>query len=73
MKKIKISLLGKVVIAIAAGILFGQFLPASIVRIFVTFNSLFGNFLSYIQFFIREFPIIFHPIDYSRPGNTGYR
>ena len=42
MKKIKISLLGKVVIAIAAGILFGQFLPASIVRIFVTFNSLFG-------------------------------
>lgn len=47
MKKIKISLLGKVVIAIAAGILFGQFLPASIVRIFVTFNSLFGNFLSF--------------------------
>ena len=47
MKKIKISLLGKVVIAIAAGILFGQFLPAGIVRIFVTFNSLFGNFLSF--------------------------
>ena len=47
MKKIKISLLGKVVIAIVAGILFGQFLPASIVRIFVTFNSLFGNFLSF--------------------------
>ena len=37
MKKIKISLLGKVVIAIAAGILFGQFLTAGIVRIFVTF------------------------------------
>lgn len=32
MKKIKISLLGKVVIAIAAGILFGQFLPAKIGR-----------------------------------------
>ena len=47
MKKFKISLLGKVVIAIAAGILFGQFLPNSIVRIFVTFNSLFGNFLSF--------------------------
>lgn len=45
--KFKISLLGKVVIAIAAGILFGQFLPASIARIFVTFNSLFGNFLSF--------------------------
>ncbi len=47
MKKIKISLLGKVVIAIALGILFGQFLPDSIARIFVTFNSLFGNFLTF--------------------------
>ena len=45
--KIKISLLGRIVIAIAAGVLFGQFLPASIARIFVTFNSLFGNFLSF--------------------------
>ncbi|MDR2920686.1 MAG: dicarboxylate/amino acid:cation symporter [Tannerella sp.] len=48
MGKIKVSLLGKVVIAIAAGVLFGQFLPASIARIFVTFNSLFGNFLSFV-------------------------
>ena len=47
MKKLKISLLAKVVIAIAAGILFGQFLPASVARLFVTFNSLFGNFLSF--------------------------
>lgn len=47
MKKIKISLLAKVVIAIAAGVVFGQFLPGSIARIFVTFNSLFGNFLSF--------------------------
>ncbi len=47
MKKIKVSLLGKVVIAILAGILFGQFLPDWIARIFVTFNSLFGNFLSF--------------------------
>lgn len=47
MKKIKISLLTKVVIAIAAGVLFGQFLPESIARLFVTFNSLFGNFLSF--------------------------
>ena len=43
----KISLLAKVVIAIAAGILFGQFLPDGIARVFVTFNSLFGNFLSF--------------------------
>lgn len=47
MKKIHISLLGKVVIAIAAGILFGQFLPGGIARLFVTFNSLFGEFLSF--------------------------
>lgn len=47
MKKIKISLLAKVVIAIAAGVVFGQFLPAEIARVFVTFNSLFGNFLSF--------------------------
>ncbi|MDH6356782.1 dicarboxylate/amino acid:cation symporter [Parabacteroides sp. PF5-9] len=47
MKKIKVSLLGKVIIAILAGILFGQFLPGSIARLFVTFNSLFGNFLSF--------------------------
>ena len=47
MKKIKITLLAKVVIAIVAGVLFGQFLPAGIARFFVTFNSLFGNFLSF--------------------------
>ncbi|MDR1675151.1 MAG: dicarboxylate/amino acid:cation symporter [Tannerella sp.] len=47
MKKIKISLLGQVAMAIGLGILFGQFLPAAVARIFVTFNSLFGNFLSF--------------------------
>ena len=40
MKKLKVSLLAKVVIAIAAGVVFGQFLPGGIARIFVTFNSL---------------------------------
>lgn len=48
MKKFRLSLLGQVLIAIAAGILLGQFLPASIARLFVTFNSLFGNFLNFI-------------------------
>ena len=47
MKKIKLSLLAKVVIAIVAGIIFGQFFPTWATRIFVTFNSLFGNFLSF--------------------------
>ena len=36
MKRLKVSLLTKVVIAIAAGVLFGQFLPNGIARIFVT-------------------------------------
>jgi Na+/H+-dicarboxylate symporter len=48
MKKIKISLLGKVVLAIGLGIVFGQFLPESIARAFVTFNSLFGEFLKFV-------------------------
>ena len=47
MRKIKISLLGKVAIAIGLGIVFGLFLPTGIARFFVTFNSLFSNFLSF--------------------------
>lgn len=46
-KKPKISLLAKVVIAIVSGIIFGQFLPTWATRVFVTFNSLFGEFLSF--------------------------
>ena len=45
--KFRISLLGWVAIAIASGILLGQIMPASIARLFVTFNGLFGNFLSF--------------------------
>ncbi len=47
MKKIKISLLLQVLIAVVAGVAFGQFMPAGIARVFVTFNSLFGNFLAF--------------------------
>lgn len=47
MKKFRITLLAQVVIAIAAGVLFGQFLPKELARVFVTFNSLFGNFLTF--------------------------
>ncbi|MDR1337182.1 MAG: dicarboxylate/amino acid:cation symporter [Tannerella sp.] len=46
-RKFHISLLGWVAIAIVAGILSGRLLPAGMARIFVTFNSLFGNFLSF--------------------------
>jgi len=48
MKKIKISLLGKVALAIGLGIVCGQFLPVGVARIFVTFNSLFGEFLKFV-------------------------
>ena len=47
MRRIRVSLLARVVIAIALGIALGKFLPESIARVFVTFNSLFGNFLSF--------------------------
>ena len=48
MKSIKIGLLGRIIIAIALGILFGNFLPEAIVRIFVTFNGIFSEFLGFI-------------------------
>ena len=48
MKSIRIGLLGRIVIAIALGILFGNFLPEAIVRIFVTFNGIFSEFLGFI-------------------------
>ena len=48
MKLSKIPLLGRVVIAIILGIIVGLFAPVWFARIFATFNSLFGNFLSFI-------------------------
>ena len=48
MKRIRISLLLKIVIAILAGIGCSWFFPPSIARVFVTFNSLFGNFLNFV-------------------------
>ena len=47
MKKIRIGLLARIIIAIILGIVFGLFLPAAIVRVFITFNSIFGEFLSF--------------------------
>ncbi|MBE6276234.1 MAG: dicarboxylate/amino acid:cation symporter [Bacteroides sp.] len=48
MKTFKIGLLGRIIIAIALGVLFGNFLPEVIVRIFVTFNGIFSEFLGFI-------------------------
>ena len=47
MKKLKIGLLGKILIAIALGIGFGLICPPWLVRIFVTFNGLFSQFLGF--------------------------
>lgn len=43
----KPSLLVQVLIAVALGVLLGQFMPTALARIFVTFNSIFGNFLTF--------------------------
>ncbi len=48
MKKIKIGLLARIVIAIILGILLGNFLPDVVVRVFVTFNGIFSQFLGFI-------------------------
>jgi len=47
MKKIHIGLLPRIVIAIAAGIAFGNVLPMILIRAFVTFNGIFSEFLSF--------------------------
>ncbi len=48
MKKIKIGLLARIIIAIVLGIVFGNFLPDAAVRVFVTFNGIFSEFLGFI-------------------------
>lgn len=47
MKKLKIGLLGKILIAIALGIVLGLAAPAWMVRIFLTFNGIFSQFLGF--------------------------
>lgn len=41
-------LLFKIIIAIALGVLLGTFVPGWAIRVFATFNDLFGNFLTFI-------------------------
>lgn len=47
MKRLKIGLLTKIIIAIASGIVTGLFAPEWLVRIFITFNGIFSQFLSF--------------------------
>ncbi len=47
MKKLKIGLLGKILIAILLGVLIGLIAPAWFVRVFLTFNGIFSQFLGF--------------------------
>ena len=47
MKKLKIGLLGKIIIAIALGVILGLVSPAWLLRIFITFNGIFSQFLGF--------------------------
>ena len=47
-KKLHIGLLPRILIAIVLGIVFGLFFPRSLVRVFVTFNSIFSNLLQFM-------------------------
>ena len=47
-KRIHLGLLPRIIIAIVLGIVFGLFLPRSVVRLFVTFNGIFSNFLQFL-------------------------
>ena len=48
MKRLKIGLLARIIIAITLGIGFGNVLPGELVRVFVTFNGIFSEFLGFI-------------------------
>jgi len=48
MKKLKIGLLWRILIAIALGIACGNFLPLPVIRTFVTFNVVFSQFLGFM-------------------------
>ncbi|MGD7046511.1 dicarboxylate/amino acid:cation symporter [Jeotgalibacillus proteolyticus] len=43
----KIGLLPRIILAIALGVSVGSFAPEGIIRVFATFNDLFGNFLNF--------------------------
>lgn len=59
MKKLKFSLVIRLIFAIFLGIILGNFLPLSFVRIFKTFTIFFGSFLAFfIPFMIIGFVVI---------------
>ena len=49
MKKFKIGLVGRIIIAMILGMLLGGYLPVKVIRAFSTFNGLFSQFLGFIS------------------------
>ena len=50
--KLKLGLLPKILLAIVLGILIGSISPQWLVKVFATFNSIFGNFIGFVIPFI---------------------
>lgn len=50
--KIKFGLLPRIITAIILGVILGNFVPKWFVRLFATFNEIFGNYLSFVIPFI---------------------
>jgi Na+/H+-dicarboxylate symporter len=46
--RLQLGLLPRILVALAAGIVLGNYLPVALVRLFVTFNGLFSEFLGFI-------------------------
>ena len=63
----KLGLLPRIIIAIVIGILIGNVLPEAWVRIFVTFNYVFNQFLEFL------IPLIIIGLVTSAIARQGYR
>ncbi len=48
MKKFKIGLVGRIIIAMVLGVILGDILPLKVIRTFTTFNGLFSQFLGFV-------------------------
>ncbi|MBR3456036.1 MAG: dicarboxylate/amino acid:cation symporter [Bacteroidaceae bacterium] len=48
MKKIHFGLLPRIIIAIILGVILGHLLPLPLIRVFATFNAIFGNLLKFL-------------------------
>lgn len=46
--KLKFGLLARIIVAILLAVVLGNFMPETFVRVFATFNGLFGNFLNFV-------------------------